>query len=84
MNNHIKLTSREYTITLSDQTLEAVIAYDLIETIKNKVYGLGGIDTIMFYNNKFIVDILDPDLEIDQVYTTILKAIAGYKLTASA
>ena len=84
MNNHIKLTSREYTITLSDQTLEAVIAYDLIETIKNKVYGLDGIDTIMFYNNKFIVDILDPDLEIDQVYTTILKAIAGYKLTAIA
>ena len=84
MNNHIKLTSREYTITLSDQTLEAVIAYDLIETIKNKVYGLDGIDTIMFYNNKFIVDILDPDLEVDQVYTTILKSIAGYKLTASA
>lgn len=83
MNNHIKLTSREYTITLSDQTLEAVIAYDLIESIKNKVYGLDGIDTIMFYNNKFIIDILDPDLEIDQVYTTILKAIAGYKLTAN-
>lgn len=83
-NNNIELTSREYTITLSDQNLQIVIAFDLIESIKNKVYGLGGIDTIMFYNNTFIVDILDPNLDVKQVYTRIIKVIAAYRLTADA
>ena len=82
MNSHIKLTGRECTITLSDQNLQTVIAYDLIESIKNAVYGLDGIDTIMFYNNTFIVDILDPDLDVKQIYTKIIKVIAGYKPTA--
>ena len=84
MTDNIKLTSKEYTITLSDNNLQYVLDNGLIEPIKNAVYELDGIDTIMFYNNTFIVDIRDRDLNITQVYSKIIKVIAGHRLTANA
>ena len=82
MNNNIRLTSREYTIILSDSNLQYVINNSLIESIKNAVYEIDGIDTIMFYNNTFIVDIRDPNLSITQVYPLIIKVIATHRLSA--
>ena len=86
MNNHIKLTSREYTITLSDQNLQTVIAYDLVESIKSAVYELEGIDIIIYHDQRkaFIIDILDENLDPKLVYSKITKVIASHKLTASA
>lgn len=82
MTSGIELTGKEYTITLSDNNLQYVIDNDLVEAIKNTVYELEGIDTIMFYNNTFIVDIRDRDLNITQVYSKVIKVIATHRLSA--
>ena len=81
MTSGIELTGKEYTITLSDNNLQYVIDNDLIEPIKSAVYELEGIDTIMFYNNTFIVDIRDRYLNITQVYSKIIKVIATHRLS---
>lgn len=81
MTSGIELTGKEYTITLSDNNLQYVIDNALIEPIKSAVYELEGIDTIMFYNNTFIVDIRDRYLNITQVYSKIIKVIATHRLS---
>lgn len=86
MNNQIKLTSKEYTITLSDNNLQYVLDNSLIEPIKSAVYELEGIDIIIYHDHRkaFIVDILDENLDPKLVYSKIIKVIAAYRLTADA
>ena len=81
MTSGIELTSKEYTITLSDNNLQYVLDNDLIEPIKSAVYEIEGIDLILFYNNTFIVDIRDRNLNITQVYSKIIKTIATHRLS---
>lgn len=82
MTSGIKLTSKEYTITLSDNNLQYVLDNDLVEPLKSVVYEIEGIDTIIFYNNTFIIDIRDLNLNITQVYSKIIKTIATHRLSA--
>lgn len=86
MNDNIKLTSQEYTITLSDNNLQYVLDNSLIEPIKSAVYELEGIDIIIYHDHRkaFIVDIRDEDLDPKLVYSKIIKVIASYKLTTNA
>lgn len=86
MNDNIKLTSKEYTITLSDNNLQYVLDNSLIESIKSAVYELEGIDIIIYHDQRkaFIVDIIDEDLDPKLVYSKIIKVIASHRLTANA
>lgn len=86
MNDNIRLTSQEYTITLSDNNLQYVLDNSLIEPIKNAVYDLEGVDIIIYHDQRkaFIVDIIDENLDPKLVYSKIIKVIASHRLTANA
>lgn len=86
MTDNIKLTSKEYTITLSDNNLQYVLDNSLIEPIKSAVYELEGIDIIIYHDQRkaFIVDIIDENLDPKLVYSKIIKVIATHRLTANA
>ena len=84
MTSGIELTSKEYTITLSDNNLQYVIDNDLIEPIKSEVYKIDGIDLILYSNFKeaFIVDVLDVEIDPKLIYAKIIKVIATHRLSA--
>ncbi len=83
MINGIKLTSREYTITLSDNNLQYVLDNDLIESIKNAVYKIEDIDIIIYHHQRraFIVDVIDENLDPKLIYTKIIETIATHRLS---
>lgn len=84
MTSGIELTSKEYTITLSDNNLQYVIDNDLVEPIKSAVYEIEGIDLILYSNFKevFIVDVLDVEIDPKSIYAKIIKVIATHRLSA--
>lgn len=84
MSDNIKLTGKEYTITLSDNNLQYVLDNRLIESIKSAVYEIKGVDIILYSSIKetFIVDVLDVDIDPKNIYAKIIKTIATHRLTA--
>ena len=84
MTSGIELTSKEYTITLSDNNLQYVLDNDLVEPIKSAVYEIEGIELILYSNFKeaFIVDVLDVELDPKSIYAKIIKVIATHRLSA--
>ena len=84
MTSGIELTSKEYTITLSDNNLQYVLDNDLVEPIKSEVYKIDGIDLILYSNFKetFIVDVLDVEIDPKLIYAKIIKVIATHRLSA--
>ena len=85
MTNGINLTSREYMVTLSDNNLQYVIDNDLIDPIKSAVYEIGeGVDLILYshYEDAFIINILDIEIDPKLIYAKIIKEIATHRLSA--
>ena len=84
MTSGIELTSKEYTITLSDNNLQYLLDNDLVEPIKSAVYKIEGIDLILYSNFKevFIVDVLDVEIDPKLIYAKIIKVIATHRLSA--
>ena len=84
MTSGIELTSKEYTITLSDNNLQYVLDNDLIEPIKSAVYEIEGIDIIIYidYKKVFIVDVLEVEIDPKLIYAKIIKVIATHRLSA--
>lgn len=79
--NEIKLTGKEYTIAFSDQMLEYLKDHLLIGDIKNTIYSLDGIDTVLVYNDSLIVNVKDVELSPSLIFSIVLKVIGNHKLS---
>lgn len=78
---NIEKTGIEYTITLSSGTYNYIIENNLLFEIKEAIYSINSIDTVINYNCNLIVNCKDVDINPSDILAKVCKVIGHHTLS---
>lgn len=80
----INQTGVEFTVTLSSGTYNYIIDNNLLFEIKEAIYSINSIDTVINYNCKLVINCKDVNINPSDILTKVCKVIGHHTLSQAA
>lgn len=80
----INQTGIEYTVNLSSGTYNYIIDNNLLFEIKEAIYSIDSIDTVINYNCKLVINCKDININPSDILAKVCKVIGHHTLSQAA
>lgn len=80
----IDQTGIEFTVTLSSGTYNYIIDNNLLFEIKEAIYSINSIDTVIDYNCKLVINCKDVNINASDILAKVCKVIGHHTLSQAS